>query len=323
MAAEPAPLSILKSKIPQPLRFPTAALMSLFLSVVLYSATSDFRAGDLASVSKRRENWVEIMGFLGCKIAELAVGWWGGYDSIDLASLTLLSHMPRLYLLTTFYGIRPSTMLASLAIDMLTTYVPFRLLRPIAATHKDNPPKDAVANRSVINDLPVRLFTTVLAACIYAVIVYGSFSSWLPIYLVTHFDGVRDISAAHSAALPFLIAAFVPVGFAAREFIFTPSTGARKDLGDIKKSAFNPVTANLVQTIQHNVWGYSKRTRTLIQRTATLAAVTGLYSWVEVYLTIDGAEGYGAAGWAAIWATAAVATGSVFWWVGDVDGITA
>ena len=55
--------------------------MSLTLSALLYSLTSDFRAGDLASVSRRVTEWWQVTGLLGCKAAELAVGWWGEYDS--------------------------------------------------------------------------------------------------------------------------------------------------------------------------------------------------------------------------------------------------
>ena len=230
--------------------------------------------------------------------------------------------MPPLYLLTTFYGIRRTTLFASLFIDVLTTYVPFSLLRPLSPTHDAEAPKAAVSNRSVINDIPIRLYTTILAAGIYGVVVYGSFSTWLPVHLVIYFDGIRDISGAHSAALPFLIMSFLPVGYAAREFLFTPATGAKRDLEDIKNLSFNPVTATLSETVQYNVWGHSKRTRTLIKRTATLVAVSGLNTWVQIYFTIEGTEGYGAAGWAGVWATAAALTGVLFWWVGDVDGIS-
>lgn len=32
--------------------------------------------------------------FADCDRAELALGWWGGYDGYDLASLVVLSHGP-------------------------------------------------------------------------------------------------------------------------------------------------------------------------------------------------------------------------------------
>lgn len=263
-----------------------------------------------------------MAGLIGWKTAELAVGWWGEYDNVDLASLTVLSHAPHLYLLTTFYGIRPTTMISCLAIDALTAYIPFSLLRDVSATHQTRAPKGAVSNRSVINDLSVRIYTSLLAAGIYSVVVFGSFSSWLPVYLIIHFDGIRDISAAHSAALPFLIFSFFPLGVAAREFLFTTATGAKPDAHDRKVASFNPETATLSETIIYNLWGHSKRTRTLIKRTTTLVLVTAFHTWLQTYVAIEGTEGYGAAGWSGIWAVAATATGLAYWWVGDVEGVS-
>lgn len=195
-------------------------------------------------------------------------------------------------------------------------------MRNPSAIHRNVISKDTVANRSVISDTSVRVYTSILAAAIYGVVVFGSFGSWLPVYLVLHFDGLRDISAAHSAALPKLIALSLPVGHAAREFIFTPSTGSRPDSFDDQIASFNPETATLRETFLYNIWGYSKRTRTLIKRTFILAAITGIHNWLEAYIAIEGTEIFGAAGWSAVWALAAIVTGTAFWWVGDVEGMS-
>jgi hypothetical protein len=239
-----------------------------------------------------------------------------------MGSLTVLSHAPHLYLLTNFYRIRPTTALTCLIIDTLSTYIPFRLMRDPSATHRSISSKGTVANRSVINDSSVRLYTGLLAAAIYSVVVFGSFGSWLPVYLVVHFEGLRDISAAHGAALPKLIVLSLPVGYAAREFIFTPATGSRPDPYDAQIASFDPETATLGETLQYNLWGYSKRTRTLIKRTLTLAAITGIHNWLQTYVAIEGTESSGAAGWSAVWVLAAMLTGAAFWWVGDVKGIS-
>ena len=114
---------------------------------------------------------------------------WLGYD---LASMTLLTHLPPLYLLTAFYGIRPTTALTSLAIDIFATCIPFWLLRPVAAPHVAGAPKGTIANRSIINDLPVQAYTTLLASGIYAVVIFAAYWTWLPIHLILHFDGLRD-----------------------------------------------------------------------------------------------------------------------------------
>lgn len=51
------------------------------LSSFLYSIVSPFTSGDLASVSHTRDSWWEVSLLLGWKAVQLAVGWYGGYDS--------------------------------------------------------------------------------------------------------------------------------------------------------------------------------------------------------------------------------------------------
>lgn len=142
-------------------------------------------------------------------------------------------------------------------------------------------------------------------------------------HLVLHFDGLPTIAPAHAAAaLPRLLLTLLPLGYAAREFLFAPATGARLNLGDIRARAFNPATATLAETVRYNLWGYSKRTRELIKRTATLVVVSGFNTWLQTFVTVEGVESVGAAGWAGVWAAAAVGTGLVYAWVGDVEGVT-
>ena len=80
-AASPAANSIL----PAQARFPILVVSSLTISSLLYSVVSPFTTGDLATVSKSRDNWVEITGLLAWKATQLAVGWFGGYDSTNPA----------------------------------------------------------------------------------------------------------------------------------------------------------------------------------------------------------------------------------------------
>lgn len=52
------------------------------LSSLLYAVASPFTSGDLANVSRTRDDWWEVAGLLGWKAAQLAVGWYGAYDSM-------------------------------------------------------------------------------------------------------------------------------------------------------------------------------------------------------------------------------------------------
>ena len=236
----------------------------------------------------------------------------------DFAALTFLSHVPYHYFLVTFYLIRPTTAMACIAIDTAAAFIPFYSLKVSSSVHSIKTPKGVAANRSVINDYQVQVFTSLLATGIYAVVVFGSYTSWLPVYLVTHFDGIRDISTLHNNNFPYLIASYLPIGFAAKIFLFTPSEAAKPDALDKEIAKFNPETATLGETVMFNLWGYSKRTRTLITRTATLVAVSGLHTYLQTYVAVEGAEGAGAAGWSSVWALAATITGAAYCWVGDV-----
>ena len=69
--------------VPPVVGFPVATFMTMIISATLYSLISNIGAGDLASVSRRRDEWWEIFLVFGVKIAELAVGWFEEYDSMS------------------------------------------------------------------------------------------------------------------------------------------------------------------------------------------------------------------------------------------------
>ena len=100
-APEPAEQQIVASTriphLPEALRFPLLVILNITLSAVLYTVASPYTKGDLATVSGHRDQWWEIAALLGWKAVELAVGWWGGYDSESrphpsLASLCLVNN---------------------------------------------------------------------------------------------------------------------------------------------------------------------------------------------------------------------------------------
>ncbi|EON63471.1 hypothetical protein W97_02699 [Coniosporium apollinis CBS 100218] len=321
MATRPPPLPA--SKLPAPLRFPLLVILSLSSSFFLYTFFSGFMGNELAAVSRTvNENW-QVASLLGWKILELGIGWYGNFDDLDLVALTILSHAPYVYLLSTFYEISPLTTLLTLGIDTAAIALPIRLLRPRSAPHNPLAPRAAVPNRFIIHDTSVRLLLMMLGTAVYASIMYAALCTNLTVWLATHFDGVRTFERAHAASLQALCVTMWPLGWAAREFLFTPAVGAQSSLGDISQEHFNPATASLAETIAWN-FGFgahskhSKRARVLALRTAVLVGVAGLNTWVQTYGSLEGADAMGAAGYAALWALAGLVTGGVFGWVGDV-----
>ena len=143
----------------------------------------------------------------------------------------------------------------------------------------------------------------------------------MPKYLVTHFEGIKDISLLYNSTFIYLAGTFVPTGFAAKTFLFTPAVAAKPDPNDKKAGAFDAETSTLRETFVHTFWSHSKRVKVLIQRTGSLAAMVGMHTWLHTYVAVDGAEGYGAAGWSGVWALAATVTGFAFFWMSHVDGV--
>ena len=239
----------------------------------------------------------------------------------DIAALTVLSRFPPLFLLTTHYLVAPTTVLTSLLIDVTTTYIPFTLLRSTAVVHSTSQPRGSIANRAVINDLSTQVLISALSAGAYA-LVYNIYCwTFLPGFLAVNFEGLLDIGPVYNAQFIGQFLAFIPLGVAAKTFLFTPSIGARADKWDREMKEFDPVQATLGQTIVWNAWGFSVRDRTLIERTVVLMLVVSASTFVGVSATVEGVEWFGAAIWASIWTSGAALTGAFLFWVGQVEEV--
>ncbi|KUJ20958.1 uncharacterized protein LY89DRAFT_638684 [Mollisia scopiformis] len=308
------------SKIPSLLRFPLVVVISTVLSAFLYSFTADYTAADLAGVSRRLDSWWEVGTLVAFRTFELGLGWFGNYDGYDLASLTLLSHGPPLYLLATFYEVKPVAVILSLVIDSLTAYIPFRLLRPLSLAHSasTSPNSVKVPNNDIITSTSIQAYTSILAASIYSVVLYTAYSSYLPVYLVTYFFDIKTIAAAHTATPITLFPVNLLLGLAAKSFIFTPATASAPSVADAKLAAFNPATATFPETLRYNLWGYQTRTKVTIKRTATLMLIVGMNTFVQTFVTIEGVEAVGAIAYSGIWVIGAAITGAAFGLVGAV-----
>ena len=200
---------------------------------------------------------------------------------------------------------------------------PFWLLRPISPYHMIHTPKNRAANPLVIDDFGIQISTSILAAGIYAAVLLGCYLTWLPEYLAIHFDGIRDLSAIYDPTFLTMAFSFVPLGYAAKTFLFTPSMAqkadeAEKEVKDDTKE-FDGATATLEETLVHNhLLPRSKRVRTLAKRTAALMTVSSVHTFIHTYGALDGAESIGAAGWSSVWALAALLIGVAFAVIGDV-----
>lgn len=243
----------------------------------------------------------------------------------DVASFLYLTHLPTYSLLSFFYGVRPTTVLASYAITILSTVLPFALLRRTASVHDlSHAPSGAVANRSILQDRLTTIYTTLAATSIFSVLLYASYASWLPAQLVVHFESIPDISAAHAgpAGLPMLFLTLIPAGCAIRDFLFVSSTGQSTGVADEEPGAVSREGEYLISAVHRKTWGrLSTKTRVLISRTLILALAVLLNTIVQVAGTIRSVSVAGAFDWGAVWAVATVVVGAMFGWIEAVDGV--
>jgi hypothetical protein len=160
-------------------------------------------------------------------------------------------------------------------------------------------------NRDIVTDFSVQTYTTLLAAAIYSVTLYGAYASYLPVYLVSYFENIPSIAAAHAATPISLLPLTMALGLAARSFIFIPAAAA----SSTEAAPLDTESASLSETFWYNIWGYSKRTKVVISRTAALMLVSGVNTFVQTFFTLEGVEATGAAAYSAVWVLASGITG--------------
>jgi len=331
-----------RSRLPSSARFSLVVLSSLIVSSVLFTLTSSVTAGDLGLVSKHLEEWWEVGGLVAWRAVEVGLAWGLGLDSelkclgvsmatnkalpgCDAASFLFLTHLPTYTLLFFFYGVRPTSVLTSYAITVFSTVIPFALLRQPSSVHDlSHAPSGTVANRAILQDRLTTIFTTLTATSIFSVVLYASYASWLPVQLVTHFEGIPDISAAHAgpAGLPVLFCTLIPVGYAVRDFLFVSSAGHSSSSPADEATIAERHGEYLLVAVYRKTFGrLSLKTRILASRTILLASMTLLNTIVQVSGTIRDVSVVGAFAWGSIWAVATLVVGGVFGWIEAVDGV--
>ncbi|KAH8815705.1 hypothetical protein F5884DRAFT_663122 [Xylogone sp. PMI_703] len=295
--------ALLASRLPPPLHFPAVLLLSLALSSGAYTVAAPYLV-ELGEVSRKVETWWGVWGVVLWRGFEIALGWYGKFDSYDLVSLSLVSRGPVLYLLHSFYNISPQPLLLSLLIDIATTSLPFYLFRSPSPAHAGSKSRN-IPNRDLLTDSQIQTFITLLTSTIYSVSLSTALATYLPTALAVYFNNLPSLTSAYTSSPVTLFPLCLPLGLAAKSFIFTPATTAAGP----KPKKFDPTTATLSETFWHNVWGWNVRTKTVIARTAVLMLVSGGSTFVQSFVSLEGVEPLGALAYAGVWAFAALVSG--------------
>ena len=124
----------------------------------------------------------------------------------------------------------------------MSATLPYVLLRPLASYN--NPPASAPASTQLSTSGTLKIYVTTFLTVLYAVTIYTSIQTFLPSYLISKFD-VRTLEPAYAASLPVLVTAAIPLGNAAKDFLYVPSTYLAKAGGDAVE--FDPINSSLAE----------------------------------------------------------------------------
>lgn len=209
---------------------------------------------------------------------------------------------------------------AYLAVEVVSAFLPFLLLRRLSGAHSAAP---GTPNREIVADRGIQVLTSLQSALVYSVVLFLASRYILPNALVLYFNGIPTIRPAADAAFlgfgnPTSQVLSLLFGLAARTFIFTPSVTTPRTAEDQKNAEFDPVNATLGQTVAWNLWGYTAQTKVSLLRTAMAMLFTGVGTYLGTALGIRGVEPYGAAVYASVWVMSALVTGLTLRYVGSI-----
>lgn len=210
----------------------------------------------------------------------------------------------KFYLLAAFYKLSPTTALSALAIEVLSTAVPFHLVRPLSSANESL----SKSNRDIL-DIPMQLLTTLLSTAIYTVTLVLSLRFLMPRIFVVYFSGLPSLEPAYNASFMDVLPVTIPCGLAASIFIFAPFATTGKAKEDAKIEQFDPVSASLGQTVWWNFWGYTAKAKVVIRRTAAAVFVSGVSTYLACTMGMYGIESTGAVMYAGVWVAAALFAG--------------
>jgi hypothetical protein len=99
----------------------------------------------------------------------------------------------------TFYGVSALTTGVSLAVELLSTFVPFVLLRLLSAVYGPAAPNGP--NRNLLADRSLLGITTLLAGFVSSTLLVLASQSFLPATFVVHLEGIPSIRPVYDVVL--------------------------------------------------------------------------------------------------------------------------
>ncbi|KAF1958501.1 hypothetical protein CC80DRAFT_491052 [Byssothecium circinans] len=313
------------SRLPSRVRLLILCLLNLGLHSALLTFTNNFLGNEMGAISRqpdasREEDLpavlIKLAPSIGYKLAIVWLGWKLNYDFFDISALTALTNVPFAYLLTTYYNITPLTAAMLVINEIAAIAIPTYLLRPRSAVNNNKVP---VRNRYLLQSTQVQTTSTLLAIGVYVTVLYSGITTGkLTEFLITH-SNIPTLEPVHAEGPVNVIIKVLLAGFATKSFLLNPSIGATPASGDASPvEPFDPATADLPQTVKHNFWNFSRRTRTLIKQTV-VASIFILVNTTRRTLSLKDTDTTGAVGYSSVWVLATIICGGWYVWVGDAE----
>jgi len=273
-------------------------VLAMSFSAVLYTLADPFIDKRLPTTANEPDLWHALVPILS-KVVVLWLSWWGQLDAMNTFSVTTLIRAPFYFLLYLFYDISLSTVTICWLIDASSISLAFSLLGrgrrgDYITTH---------ASRSIQNhalyDLNNVLLVILLATAVWALALFTLCVGFLPGWVVTNFYPVPSVTRPHEANHLSMVILCLPLGWALREFLFTPST-------KVDRLSELPVFAP---------WIKSPRTIALFRRCYLLCVLVFGETFIRTFIAVGGSSVEGALIWASAWASMTYIVSSVLAWV--------
>lgn len=238
--------------------------------------------------------------------------------ALDASILSFLTHTPQSYLLNQFYYIPLANTTATLILTTLSTFVPFALI------YRTSPLFSSLLQRL----LPLNGLVSLNASVILGAWLLLNQYTWLPTFLVLHFDKLRTIESAHNGNLIYNALFLAPAGFLTASFFFAPLASPllaalerHAQLHATQTPALDPAETTLLEQLADNLAfarKYAPRAQELLKRAALLVVMTFASTAAKAAWEIEGNDATGAVVWALSWATGVLLTGLGLGWIGGV-----
>ncbi|KAM3438463.1 hypothetical protein MY4824_003243 [Beauveria thailandica] len=301
------------SNLPPAGRFVAAEVVTLTLLVAGRFALASATDNELGALRALPESARELTLLACWRAAEVALAWAANLDYIDVGLVSFVAHAPSFWLVAMFYSIRPVTAVAGALVDVAAPAAAFALARPLGSLRFAGP---KLYNKDLVS-VPFQLLIAVLATSVYASVVSLALRFFLPRIFVLNFRGIPTVEPAYAASFLALLPTAAFFGVAASQFLFAPYVTTGKSKEDDRIRQFDPVQASLGETVWWNFWGYTLRSRIVITRTAIVAGMTAVSTYLACAVAIDGISRFGAVMYALVWAFATGSAGLALGLVGQ------